>query len=304
MFVNRILARVLGITGMLAFGMLGSLSLTADQESPAKAASAGGTELCVISYNILEGFANEASERYPAGSERQARVSQWLAEQTPDIVALQELNGYSEARLAKESQAWGHGHAATVKEKGYIVGLTSREPIEVVERHLEGMHHGVLHARTMGIDCFVVHLSPFRFEHRQREAAMILQRVKEAESAGRPVLVLGDFNAFSPLDRSEHEKDEASLERMRASDLKHDHIENLNQGQFDYTVMQAFLDAGLVDLYAQGRKAPGAVGRKRIDFILASPDLAGRLQSAGMFTGDAFRAMSDHPPVVALFSSP
>lgn len=131
---------------------------------------------------------------------------------------------------------------------------------------------------------------------------MILQRVRKASDAGHPVLVMGDFNALSPQDRAAHENDLASLERMRANDLKRDHIENLNQGQIDYTVMQMFLDAGLADLYAQHRDSDVGGDGKRIDFILATPDLSKHLRSAAVFTGDAFRIMSDHPPVSARFA--
>lgn len=258
----------------------------------------------IISYNILEGFTNSPSQRFPSGNERQGVVSDWLAEQAPAIVGFQELNGYTEERLTEESRAWGHGYAATVKEGGYIVGLTSREPIEVIERHLEGMHHGSLHARTMGIDCFVVHLSPFSYEHRQRESKMIVQRVRKSVQAKRPVIVMGDFNALSPQDIDAYEGDEALLTRMRSSDAQHDHVENLSDGQIDYSVMQIFLDAGLVDMYAKHRDSDAEPGRRRIDFILATPDLSERLTSADWLVGKPFTAMSDHPPTSARLAWP
>ncbi len=261
-------------------------------------------QLGIISYNILEGFNNGPSERFPDGAERRKAVSDWLMGQTPAIVGFQELNGYTQDRLAEESRAWGHGHAATVKEGGYIVGLTSREPIEVVERHLEGMHHGLLHARTMGIDCFVVHLSPFKAKHRQREAEMIVKRATAAIDAGEPVIVMGDFNALSPADRAAYDDNTALLERMRRSDARHGHVENLIDGNIDYSVMQAFLDAGLVDLFAQHRDEAPPAGKRRIDFILASPDLAARLVDAAWHTEPKFNAMSDHPPTTATLTVP
>jgi exodeoxyribonuclease III len=191
-----------------------------------------------------------------------------------------------------------------VKKGGYIVGLTSREPITVIERHLEGMHHGSLHARTMGVDCFVVHLSPFSYEHRQREASMIVRRVKKSLDAERPVIVLGDFNALSPQDIDAYEGDEAMLGRMRASDAQHDHVENLKEGQIDYSVMQNFLDAGLIDLYAKHRGSDAEPGRRRIDYILGSPDLSDRLERADWLVGKPFASMSDHPPTSAQLSRP
>jgi len=264
----------------------------------------GAPHFGIISYNILEGFTNSPSGRFPAGNERQAAVSDWLAEQAPAIVGFQELNGYTEERLAEESRVWGHGYAATVKEGGYIVGLTSREPIAVIERRLEGMHHGSLHARTMGIDCFVVHLSPFSYEHRQREAIMIVQRVKKSLEAKRPVIVMGDFNSLSPQDIDGYEGDEALLDRMRASDAKHDHVENLSEGQIDYSVMQTFLDAGLVDLYAKHRESDAEPGHRRIDFILATKDLSERLVGTDWLVGKPFTSMSDHPPTSAQLAWP
>ena len=258
----------------------------------------------IISYNILEGFANSASQRFPVGKERQAAVSDWLMAQSPAIVGFQELNGYTQERLAEESLAWGHGYAATVKEGGYIVGLTSSEPITVIERHIEGMHHGALHARTMGVDCFVVHLSPFSYEHRQREATMIVQCVKKSIQAKRPVIVIGDFNSLSPQDIDAYEGDKLLLDRMRASDAEHDHVENLSEGQIDYSVMQIFLDAGLVDLFAKHRNSDAEPGRRRIDFILASQGLSEHSVSADWLVGEPFTSMSDHPPTSAQLAWP
>ncbi len=254
--------------------------------------------LRVISYNILEGFRGKSSGRYPAGEKRRQLVSAWLSRQKVDVIAFQELNGYSEQRLQREAAAWGHSHAATLKEDGYIVGLTSKYPIDVVERRMTGMHHGMLHCRTAGVDCFVVHLSPFNFRHRQREVQLIAQRVKRALDVKRPVLVLGDFNSLSPADRTNYDNNQALLQRLREYDAKHDHVENLNQGKIDYSVMTTLLDLGLVDLYDRHR-GDDAPTMRRIDFILASVDLAQRSTSAEWFVTKEHESMSDHFPVSA-----
>ena len=44
--------------------------------------------------------------------------------------------------------------------------------------------------------------------------------------------------------------------------------------------------------------------RRRIDFILASSDLAEQLVDAGWYTGDPFNTMSDHPPTSAWLEWP
>ncbi len=257
--------------------------------------------LRVISYNIWEGFRGGPSGNYPAGDERRRLVSDWLAGQHSDVIGFQELNGYSQQRLRKEASSWGHSYAATLKEDGYIVGLTSKYPIEVVERLLADMHHGLLHCRTSGIDCFVVHLSPFRFRHRQREVKLILDRVNRAIAEGRPVLVLGDFNALSPSDRENYYDNQQLLQRMRESDARHGHVENLDQQQIDYSVIQSLLDAGLVDLYAKHRDI-NPPKQRRIDYVFASPKLAETSQRAKWFVTDKHQRMSDHVPVSADFT--
>ncbi|HBE72141.1 MAG TPA: hypothetical protein DDW52_28725 [Planctomycetaceae bacterium] len=251
----------------------------------------------VITYNVLEGFRGER------GEERRKRVAAWLRKQEPAVVAFQELNGYSQERLQREASLWSHKYAETLKEDGYIVGLTSRSPIEVVERLRQRMHHGMLHCRTGGIDYLVIHLSPFRFKHRQKEAELIIERVKKVRAENRPVVVLGDFNAYSPSDRHLHTKNLELLHRLAASDARHDHVENLDRGKIDYSVMQSLLQIGLVDAYERNETV-GETTKPRIDFILVSPDLAERNSAARWFTTKAHEEMSDHFPVSADFRLP
>ena len=256
----------------------------------------------VVSYNILEGFSNAPSDRFSKGSVRRQAVARWLKEQAPAIVGFQELNGYTEKRLKAEANAWGHPFAATLKDNGYIVGLTSRLPIKVVERYLQGMHHGLLHCRTAGIDCFVVHLSPFKYQHRQQEAKQIVERVKRVMAEGRPVIVMGDFNAVAAIDRKRYDGDAELLERLETSERQHAHVRNLNDGKLDYSVMRAFADAGLVDLYAKHRTESKSGSNRRIDYILASPDLAAGSTRSEWHVTDQHRRMSDHYPVSAELS--
>lgn len=128
--------------------------------------------------------------------------------------------------------------------------------------------------------------------------------LKKAINGNRPVSVMGDFNSLSHQDIKAYKDDEALLERMRVSDARHDHVENLSEGQIDYTVMQTFLDAGLIDLYAQHRNADAKPGRRRIDFILTTPDLSEHLINARWFVNKPFTTMSDHPPTSAQLAWP
>lgn len=110
--------------------------------------------LRVITYNVWKGF-EDAPERHTAFIE-------WMKEQNPDIVALQELNGYTEEKLRSDAEQWGHPYSAIYQTKtGYHLGLTSVKPIEIIKTNQNKMTHGLQHCRTSGIDLFNTHLSPF-----------------------------------------------------------------------------------------------------------------------------------------------
>ncbi|MFT4567719.1 MAG: hypothetical protein ACI9FN_002686, partial [Saprospiraceae bacterium] len=123
-----------------------------------------GDNLKVVTYNIWNGF------DWGRDFERRSKVQIWMAQQKPDIVALQELCAYSDEKLNEDAKAWGHHHSALLKTTGYSVGLTSKYPIIIKEKIFEGMHHGALHCMSNGIDYLVVHLHPGSVKVRQEEA--------------------------------------------------------------------------------------------------------------------------------------
>lgn len=243
-------------------------------------------------------------------------ATDWITRLSPDVVALQELTNITAARLSSLAAGWGHTHSALLKTSGFSVGLTSRLPIEVVDRIEDGLHHGCLHARVNGIHIFVVHLSPFEWSTRKREADLLLARIQPLLDQHEEVLVLGDFNALSPADRHLVEAQPGLLLKARASDAEHDHVQNLREGRFDYSVMQVFFDAGLKDaalsfleeprwtiptgIWTEAKTDPPE-GGTRIDFVLADPGLARAAVSAHVSRNGVVNQMSDHYPVVVEF---
>lgn len=291
-------------------GLVGCLGVAGSASAEPQAPATDEDSLRFITYNVYYVFSR--------GTEVEAG-SEWVASQAPDVVALQELTNISEARLEELAAGWAHEHSALLKTSGFAVGLTSVHPIEVVERALEGFHHGCLHARVAGIDVFVVHLSPFKWSVREREAEMILSRVGPLLDEGRDVVVLGDFNALSGHDSGALSARPEQLEKSRRSDAEHGHVENLRDGEFDFAVMQSFFDAGLVDLHERFLdRAPGArwtfttgiwseekrdapEGGTRIDYVLASPEMAARARSARVVREGVVNRTSDHYPVIVDF---
>ncbi|MBT6102439.1 MAG: hypothetical protein HOH62_00925, partial [Verrucomicrobia bacterium] len=119
--------------------------------------------LKIVNWNVLYGFNYKKSVKQGAN---------WIKKQAADVVALQELNGHNQVGLKEVAAEWGHDHAAILKKGGFPVGLTSSQPIEVIERRVKGFHHGYLHCKTHGIHFFVVHFWPGKY----READWILDK--------------------------------------------------------------------------------------------------------------------------------
>ena len=260
-------------------------------------------ELKIVTWNVLRGFL-DGTQIEPA--------QRWLRGEAPDVVALQEVNGFTEARLGETAKAWGHDFAVMAKESGYPVALTSASPIEVIERGLQGMHHGYLHARTAGLDVVVVHLHPGDWRFRRREVANLEPLVRRLVDAGREVVVLGDFNAHHPLDCS-HLDNQAALLSRRAQGKN-----LISKRTFDYGVLARFSAAGVADAAYYLLGEPAASGGtyptrvlqhaktadeqaqflERIDFVLLSHAAMSRVEDVALPRGGPLDEVSDHYPVI------
>ena len=263
------------------------------------AGCASGPPLRVVNWNTYHAFDHGRTV---------AEASGWLADQAPSIVALQELVQTTEEELERLAASWGHAHAALHKESGYAVGLTSAEPIEVLERRVEGYHHGYLRVRTQGLELFVVHFWPGKVHEAEEVAAL----AAEAAQDGTPVIVLGDFNG-------EVRSDEPWLREQGT-------LGELVNGvrQFDYRITDAFLERGFSDAihehdprarYTFGspalipRWSPDMASvegkRRRIDFVFTSSAVTARVLGARVERDDATVGQwSDHYPLLVDLSRP
>jgi len=268
----------------------------------------------VITYNILNGF------DWGKDTVREAKVASWINNQKPDVVALQELCGFTQKKLEELARKWGHNYAVILKSAGYPVGLTSNKPIELKEKLLEDLWHGMLHCKTWNTDFFVVHLSPSDWKFRKKEAEIITGKIKECCIDADPIVVLGDFNAVSPYDGDFNLMNPYQLERMRKSDAKSKKYKNLRNGEYDYSVLSLFLSVPLTDVcqrfVAEDRRTtcPTPINvpkwltaeemkitKQRIDYILVSSSLAVNCIDAKIFNGKNYYYLSDHYPVMAEF---
>ncbi len=79
-------------------------------------ANRASSNLRLISYNVWYGFT-----KVP---DRKLAWIEWMNRQKPDIVSLQELNGYTHEKLAEDARAYGHAYVALLKEEGFPTGIT------------------------------------------------------------------------------------------------------------------------------------------------------------------------------------
>ncbi len=271
----------------------------------------------VITYNIWNGY------DWGEDEVRRAEVGEWINKQEPSMVALQELCKYTAEKLEEDALSWGHSYSVLLKTTGYSVGLTSKYPIMVKEKILDGMHHGALHCIVKGIDVFVIHFHPGSISFRRDEVAIMLDKFASVREYNQHYMVLGDFNSHSPYDADLYDPEGLLLTRLNERQPDKGIEEgNLSYGDLDYSVMSALQAFPLIDVcrpYTHGIEERGSFpGRvlgpvnnesdenlvsrlERIDYILASPDLSIKCTGARVFNGKENHYLSDHYPVMAEF---
>lgn len=275
------------------------------------------TRLRVISYNILDGF-NGGKD-----SVRQEKTAAWIKSQNANVVALQELVGYTDQRLRKEAFQWGHKYSVLLKTTGYSVGLTADSPIKIIARKTDGFWHGMLHCRVNNIDYFVVHLSPDDFKIRSNEIDTIASTVKQLLKENKESIVLGDFNAHSPFDSDMDATRKLLLKSYIKSDSSSQKYKHLDHGYWDYSVFGKLLGIQMTDvcqrfvpaLKRYSYSTPALIPRyrkdmedvvqkrERLDYILITPGLSLRCVGASIANEEKTSLLSDHYPVIADFTS-
>ena len=248
----------------------------------------------VVSYNILEGMKLDKDNNYD-------NFVAWVSEQAPDILAIEETNGFTKETLTALANRWGHSHAEICKETGYPVSLTSKYPIEVISRIRKGVSHGGIHAQIKGINILVLHLYPQSYApsgstaangdaYRLEEIQTYLDNTVRKYPDEKYWLMMGDFNSESPLDKN---------------DLA-------SGSNINYQVHQTILDSGYRDpiremnvnfvrscptVYGGWTGPTGSYKGSRIDFIYASGEAMRNMLNAQILMDDFTDNYSDHYPV-------
>jgi endonuclease/exonuclease/phosphatase family metal-dependent hydrolase len=251
----------------------------------------------IVSYNILDG-----------GEGRADPLAEVIEAQRPDIVALIEAD-HPEV-LARITKRLNMDHVVAQGEK-HSVAILSRWPISESINHsarsdsddrprclLEALIQDPSgHQWTIG----AVHLHPRAAEadeqFREREIAGLLAIFEPHRLAHRHHLLVGDFNANSPIQNIDPERcHDSTREAWRQ-----------NGGHIPRTAIARLLAAGYTDtLHALHPDRAAAQGSfttqhpgQRVDYIFTHSIPAARIKSAWIEHDRLAKYASDHYPVAA-----
>ena len=261
-----------------------------------------------IDYNILNGMWWDQYNNYD-------RFVDWMNSQEPDIFAICELATHwdkdkkemaeSEPRYLPEhldelAARWGHPYVAIgPHQDNYPVAITSRYPIEVVQRIGEGLSHGALHVKIRGVNYIVIHTWPQkyskgdktrkdgggdRFRYNELKTVLDLTINNPKFRKEKYWVMTGDMNSKSELDDAFYQ----SVNR-----------------HFNYDAMNLLLDTFGRDVvwhFNDGAYSPTFPRSKnRLDYIYTRRNLYRRVFRAETLVDEFTKVASDHYPILMEF---
>lgn len=257
----------------------------------------------ILSYNVLYGLQKDSTNI--------DNYRKLIKKISPDIVATQEMNGWTQKTLEELAESYSHPYALQSKQDGFPVALTSKFPLVNFKKVTENMWHSFIYSKVEDLHIFVIHFSPFSYKKRLEEVDNIIAHTREIP-IDEPILIMGDFNSLFQGDASNY--GEKILRAAKQQEQKHAHIRNLNEGKLDYSVLNRLLEAGFFDALTlknknfvstiptfkdgDGRiKQSNEGNSKRIDFVFVNDTAAKRVLSSYVWKDELTHYISDHYPM-------
>lgn len=241
-----------------------------------------------LTWHVREGL-REGSQ---LDDELRERLLAVLWRERPDVVALQELSGWSLELLRElgEEADLPYVRLFEAPSGEHHQGLLSRTPLSAARSLLETStsDHGAYAAETRDLTVVTAHLSSASFEERRTEAVQLARALPRERT-----LVLGDLSAVRREERT-YELDAALPEELRARLAP-----ARDASAVDVLVAAGFVDAG------EGSSLGTAVERGRdgelslilrLDYALHTPGV--EVRELRVLDDDVVRTVSSHLPVV------
>jgi exodeoxyribonuclease-3 len=244
---------------------------------------------------------------------RLANLLEWLAEDAPDIVCLQELKAPEDKFPIQAIRAAGYQAIWHGQKSWNGVAILSRGSLPVERRRVlpgdpQDLHSRYIEALVGGLVVGCLYLpngNPApgpKFDYKLRWFERFTAHARKLLASGEPVVLAGDYNVM-PTDLDVYAPERWRDDALFRPEVREayrrlldqgwtDAIRTLHSGERIYTFWQYFRNAFARD------------AGLRIDHFLLSPSLAGRLVAAEVNRGARGRERaSDHAPVWIEISS-
>jgi exodeoxyribonuclease-3 len=222
---------------------------------------------------------------------RLANLLGWLAEAAPDIVCLQELKAPDDKFPAAAVRAAGYGAAWHGQKSWNGVAILARgaEPMET-RRGLPGdpddTHSRYIEAAIDGtlVGClYLPNGNPApgpKFDYKLRWFERLTGYAETLLESGAPAVLAGDFNVM-PTDLDVYAPERWVDDALFRPEVRHAYHRLVAQGWTD-ALRALHPDERIYTFWKYFRNAFARDAGLRIDHLLLSPSLAGRLVAAGV----------------------
>jgi exodeoxyribonuclease-3 len=232
---------------------------------------------------------------------------QWLAERQPDVVCLQELKAPQEKFPLAAIEAAGYGAIWQGQKSWNGVAILARgvepaehrrglpgDPDDSQSRYLEAAVNGILVACL-----YLPNGNPApgpKFDFKLRWLGRLLAHARQLLDTGLPVVLAGDYNVM-PTELDVYKPERWLDDALFRPEVREAYRELVDQRWID--ALRAFQpNERNYTFWDYLRRSWDRDAGLRIDHLLVSPSLTGRLKGAGVYKEVRGREKaSDHAPV-------
>ena len=252
-------------------------------------------EMKIATYNV-----NGIRSRLP-------NLLEWLKREAPDVVCLQELKAVDQGFPIGAINDAGYGAlwAGQASWNGVAILAKGADPVEsrrglpgdakdTQSRYLEAAAHGIM------VGClYLPNGNPQpgpKFEYKLAWFERFLRQAQKLLSTGHPVVLAGDYNVV-PTDEDIYDPKNWRRDALLQPESREAYARLLAQGWVD-ALRSVHPEERIYTFWDYFRQHWPRDRGLRIDHLLLSPDLAGRLKDANVdrWVRDRPKA-SDHAPV-------
>jgi exodeoxyribonuclease-3 len=251
--------------------------------------------LKIATYNV-----NSVNARLP-------NLLRWLHETQPDVVCLQELKAPQENFPESAIRDAGYGVIWHGQKSWNGVAILARDSQpEEIRRALPGdpddVHSRYIEAKVSGILVGCLYLpngNPApgpKFEYKLRWLNRLLAHAAELLLSGAPAVLAGDYNVI-PTEADVYKPERWVDDALFRVEVREAFAHLIKHGWTD-AVRAVHPDAQIYTFWDYFRNAYGRDAGLRIDHLLLTPSLVGRLVGAGVDRQvRGWEKASDHAPV-------